>query len=213
MDHTRPGARGRHEPGGSGRTLCGAKAEYAGGWRCSNGSARKRAMSWAWDLSLTTAPHLARPAVFEASASSDDAVPVLAPPFWSLQKSSSLPWERRPSALGPLWGCRAKPADVSGGQRNATKRIIVLQNGPVILEEVKPLGVHAAIEAGPFRTEFLVRSGKLGAKELPEYRGTVGRSHTCLQTQSGKQPGDPPKAVNGIWESITLGVNLPKGSK
>ena len=67
--------------------------------------------------------------------------------------------------------------------------------------EMKPLGVHVtAIEPGPFRTDFLGRSGKLGAKELPEYRETAGKSRTYLQTQSGKQPGDPQKAVDAILQ-------------
>jgi short-subunit dehydrogenase len=36
--------------------------------------------------------------------------------------------------------------------------------------EMKPLGVNVTvIEPGPFRTDFLGRSGKLAAKELPEY--------------------------------------------
>jgi NAD(P)-dependent dehydrogenase (short-subunit alcohol dehydrogenase family) len=67
--------------------------------------------------------------------------------------------------------------------------------------EMKPLGVHVtAIEPGPFRTDFLGRSGKLAAKDLPEYRETAGKSRTYLQTQSGKQPGDPQKAVDAILQ-------------
>ena len=67
--------------------------------------------------------------------------------------------------------------------------------------EMKPLGVHVtAVEPGPFRTDFLGRSGKLAAKELPEYRETAGKARTYLQTQSGKQPGDPQKAVDAILQ-------------
>jgi NAD(P)-dependent dehydrogenase (short-subunit alcohol dehydrogenase family) len=65
--------------------------------------------------------------------------------------------------------------------------------------EMKPLGVYVtAIEPGPFRTDFLGRSGKLAAKELPEYLETAGKARTYLQTQSGKQPGDPQRAVDAI---------------
>jgi len=65
--------------------------------------------------------------------------------------------------------------------------------------EMKPLGVHVTIvEPGPFRTDFLGRSGKLAAKELPEYKDTAGKARDYLQSQSGKQPGDPQKAVEAI---------------
>jgi NAD(P)-dependent dehydrogenase (short-subunit alcohol dehydrogenase family) len=65
--------------------------------------------------------------------------------------------------------------------------------------ELKPLGVHVTvIEPGPFRTDFLGRSGKLAAKELPEYAETAGKAREYLKSQSGKQPGDPQKAVEAI---------------
>jgi NAD(P)-dependent dehydrogenase (short-subunit alcohol dehydrogenase family) len=65
--------------------------------------------------------------------------------------------------------------------------------------EMKPLGVHVTvIEPGPFRTDFLGRSGKLAAKELPEYVETAGKARDYLRTQAGKQPGDPQKAVEAI---------------
>jgi NAD(P)-dependent dehydrogenase (short-subunit alcohol dehydrogenase family) len=65
--------------------------------------------------------------------------------------------------------------------------------------EMKPLGVHVTvIEPGPFRTDFLGRSGKLAAKELPEYAQTAGKSREYFRAQAGKQPGDPQKAVEAI---------------
>ena len=65
--------------------------------------------------------------------------------------------------------------------------------------ETKPLGVHVTvIEPGPFRTDFLGRSGKLAEKEFPEYKDTAGRARDYLRTQAGKQPGDPQKAVEAI---------------
>jgi NAD(P)-dependent dehydrogenase (short-subunit alcohol dehydrogenase family) len=65
--------------------------------------------------------------------------------------------------------------------------------------EMKPLGVHVTvIEPGPFRTDFLGRSGKLAAKELLEYAETAGKARDYLRTQAGKQPGDPQKAVEAI---------------
>jgi len=65
--------------------------------------------------------------------------------------------------------------------------------------EMRPLGVHVTIiEPGPFRTDFLGRSGKLAQKELPEYVETAGKAREYLKTQSGKQPGDPQRAVEAI---------------
>lgn len=72
--------------------------------------------------------------------------------------------------------------------------------------EMKPLGVHVTvIEPGPFRTDFLGRSGKLAERELPEYIETAGKARDYLRTQSGKQPGDPQKAV----ESLITVVDSP----
>jgi NAD(P)-dependent dehydrogenase (short-subunit alcohol dehydrogenase family) len=65
--------------------------------------------------------------------------------------------------------------------------------------EMKPLGVRVTIvEPGPFRTEFLGRSGKLAAVELPDYEQTAGKAREYLRTQSGKQPGDPQRAIEAI---------------
>jgi len=65
--------------------------------------------------------------------------------------------------------------------------------------EMKPLGVRVTvIEPGPFRTDFLGRSGKLAVREMPEYAATAGKAREYLRTQAGKQPGDPQKAVEAI---------------
>lgn len=69
--------------------------------------------------------------------------------------------------------------------------------------EMKPLGVHVTvIEPGPFRTDFLGRSGKLAKKEFSEYAETAGKAREYLQTQSGKQPGDPQKAVEAVVAAV-----------
>jgi NAD(P)-dependent dehydrogenase (short-subunit alcohol dehydrogenase family) len=65
--------------------------------------------------------------------------------------------------------------------------------------EMKPLGVHVTvIEPGPFRTDFLGRSGKVAQKEIPEYAQTAGKAREYMTTNAGKQPGDPQKAVEAI---------------
>jgi NAD(P)-dependent dehydrogenase (short-subunit alcohol dehydrogenase family) len=69
--------------------------------------------------------------------------------------------------------------------------------------EMKPLGVHVTvIEPGPFRTDFLGRSGKLAEKEIPTYNETAGKAREYLQSQSGKQPGDPQRAIEAMIQVV-----------
>jgi NAD(P)-dependent dehydrogenase (short-subunit alcohol dehydrogenase family) len=76
-----------------------------------------------------------------------------------------------------------------------------------LADEMKPLGVRVTlVEPGPFRTDFLGRSGKLAKRELIEYAATAGKAREYLKTQSGRQPGDPQKAV----EAIITTANSPR---
>ncbi len=96
------------------------------------------------------------------------------------------------SSIGGLIG------SAGWGYYNATK--FALEGfSEALAAEMKPLGVHVTvIEPGPFRTDFLGRSGKLAQLELPEYATTAGKAREYLRTQSGKQPGDPQKAVEAV---------------
>jgi len=92
------------------------------------------------------------------------------------------------------------------GFYNATK-FAVEGFSEALAEGVKPLGVHVTVvELGPFRTDFLGRSSKLARRQLPDYATTAGKAREYLKTQSGKQPGDPQKAV----EAIITAANSPK---
>lgn len=96
------------------------------------------------------------------------------------------------SSIGGLIG------SAGWGYYNTTK-FAVEGFSEALAAELKPLGVHVTvIEPGPFRTDFLGRSGKLAQRELPEYIATAGKAREYLQTQSGKQPGDPQKAVETV---------------
>jgi len=96
------------------------------------------------------------------------------------------------SSIGGLIG------SAGWGFYNATK-FAVEGFSEALAEEVKPLGVHVTVvEPGPFRTDFLGRSGKLARRQLPDYAATAGKAREYLKTQSGKQPGDPQKAVQAI---------------
>jgi NAD(P)-dependent dehydrogenase (short-subunit alcohol dehydrogenase family) len=65
--------------------------------------------------------------------------------------------------------------------------------------EVAPLGIHVtAIEPGPFRTDFLGRSGVEAAKRIPDYDATAGNGRRYMSDQNGKQAGDPVRAVHAM---------------
>ncbi len=90
----------------------------------------------------------------------------------------------------------------------STTKFAVEGFSEALAEEMKPLGVHVTIiEPGPFRTEFLGRSGKVAAQEIPDYRETPAKkAREYFASQSGKQVGDPQKAV----EAVVDVVNAPE---
>ena len=84
------------------------------------------------------------------------------------------------------------------GYYNATK-FAVEGLSDALYEELKPLGVHVTvIEPGPFRTDFLGRSGVEAYHQIPDYAETAGKTREYFHTQPGKQAGDPQKAVEAM---------------
>jgi NAD(P)-dependent dehydrogenase (short-subunit alcohol dehydrogenase family) len=84
------------------------------------------------------------------------------------------------------------------GYYNATK-FAVEGFSEALAGELAPLGVHVTIiEPGPFRTDFLGRSGVEAANRIADYDETVGKTHEYFNTQAGKQRGDPHKAVKAM---------------
>jgi short-subunit dehydrogenase len=70
--------------------------------------------------------------------------------------------------------------------------------------EMEPLGVHVTIvEPGPFRTDFLGRSGVEAKQVIADYAQTAGKTREYFKTQAGKQAGDPQKAVEAIVEAVS----------
>lgn len=75
--------------------------------------------------------------------------------------------------------------------------------------ELAPLGVHVTIiEPGPFRTDFLGRSGVEAANRISDYDETVGKTREYFNSQAGKQRGDPQKAVEAMME-VAASPNPP----
>jgi NAD(P)-dependent dehydrogenase (short-subunit alcohol dehydrogenase family) len=65
-----------------------------------------------------------------------------------------------------------------------------------LAQEVAPLGIKVTIiEPGPFRTEFLGRSGVPAKRHIAGYEKSSGKMRAYFDTQNGKQPGDPEKAA------------------
>jgi len=72
-----------------------------------------------------------------------------------------------------------------------------------LAQELKPLGIHVTIvEPGPFRTDFLGRSGVQAAKHIADYEPTSGKMRQYFSDQDGKQKGDPHKAAAAIQAAV-----------
>jgi NAD(P)-dependent dehydrogenase (short-subunit alcohol dehydrogenase family) len=72
-----------------------------------------------------------------------------------------------------------------------------------LAQEVAPLGIKLTIiEPGPFRTDFLGRSGFAAVKKIEDYESTAGNARRYQKEQDGKQPGDPLKAVHAMMQVV-----------
>ncbi|SNT20653.1 Short-chain dehydrogenase [Granulicella rosea] len=88
------------------------------------------------------------------------------------------------------------------GYYNASKFAV---NGfsEALAAELAPLGIHVTIvEPGPFRTEFLGRSGQEAKLRIADYDPTAGKTREYMADQNGKQKGDPVKAVDAIIAAV-----------
>lgn len=75
--------------------------------------------------------------------------------------------------------------------------------------EMSPLNIHVTIvEPGPFRTEWAGASSVTAANQIADYEGTAGKIIGYVQSNSGRQAGDPAKAAQAIIRAVN-NVNPP----
>ena len=95
------------------------------------------------------------------------------------------------------------------GYYNASK-FAVEGFSEALAAEVAPLGIHVTIvEPGPFRTDFLGRSGVEAHQRIADYDQTAGKTRQYFHEQAGKQAGDPAKAAAAIITAVEA-ENPPK---
>lgn len=101
------------------------------------------------------------------------------------------------------------------GYYNATKFAVVGLSG-ALKEEVEPLGIRViCVEPSGFRTDWAGRSANESSHAIADYHATAGAKCEQLRTFSGKQPGDPVRAVKAIIaavESANPPHHLPLGN-
>jgi NAD(P)-dependent dehydrogenase (short-subunit alcohol dehydrogenase family) len=88
------------------------------------------------------------------------------------------------------------------GYYNATK-FAVEGLSEALAAEVAPLGIRVTIiEPGPFRTDFLGRSGVVAKTRIADYDATAGNMRKYFAENDGKQKGDPLRAVHAMMQVV-----------
>ena len=110
--------------------------------------------------------------------------------------------QRRSGAIINLSSIGGLIGSPGWGYYNATK-FAVEGLSEALYAELAPMGVHVmVVEPGPFRTDFLGRSGQEASRRISDYEDTVGKTREYFKTQAGKQAGDPQRAVEAMVEAI-----------
>jgi NAD(P)-dependent dehydrogenase (short-subunit alcohol dehydrogenase family) len=101
--------------------------------------------------------------------------------------------------LSSLAGLRGMPAL---GQYNATK-FAVEGLSEALRREVEPLGIQVmVVNPSGFRTDWAGRSANESEHPIEHYQETAGKVRLAVRASSGKQPGDPVRAVQAIVEAV-----------
>jgi NAD(P)-dependent dehydrogenase (short-subunit alcohol dehydrogenase family) len=101
--------------------------------------------------------------------------------------------------ISSLAGLRSAP---SLGFYNATKFAVEGLSG-ALLQEVEPLGIKVmVVEPSGFRTDWAGRSANESKKQIADYAKTAGKVRREIRADSGKQPGDPVRAVQALIAAV-----------
>jgi NAD(P)-dependent dehydrogenase (short-subunit alcohol dehydrogenase family) len=101
--------------------------------------------------------------------------------------------------LSSLAGLRGFPAL---GYYNATKFAVEGLSG-ALRKEVGPLGIKVMlVEPSGFRTDWAGRSANESQTIIADYTKTAGQARHHLRESSGKQPGDPVRAIEAIVQAV-----------
>jgi NADP-dependent 3-hydroxy acid dehydrogenase YdfG len=101
--------------------------------------------------------------------------------------------------LSSIGGLVASPGM---GYYNATK-FAVEGISEALAGELAPLGIRVTIiEPGPFRTDFLGRSGVVAKTRIADYDSTAGNMRKYFAENDGKQRGDPLRAVQAMIQIV-----------
>jgi len=88
------------------------------------------------------------------------------------------------------------------GYYNATK-FAVEGLSAALWQEVEPLGIKVmVVEPSGFRTDFAGRSAKESRHQIADYLPTAGAQRSQVRANSGKQSGDPVRAVQAIVKAV-----------
>jgi hypothetical protein len=68
---------------------------------------------------------------------------------------------------------------------------------------VGPLGIKVTnIEPSGFRTDWAGRSSAVAQTNIDDYQATVGQNLSGIQGYSGRQPGDPVRAAQAMYDVV-----------
>jgi NAD(P)-dependent dehydrogenase (short-subunit alcohol dehydrogenase family) len=88
------------------------------------------------------------------------------------------------------------------GYYNATK-YAVEGLSEALWQEVEPLGIKVMlVEPSGFRTDWAGRSANESKHQIDDYAKTAGQVRKHIRSISGKQSGDPVRAVNAIVQAV-----------
>ena len=87
--------------------------------------------------------------------------------------------------------------------------------GESLAQQVAPLGIRVTnVEPSGFRTDWAGRSATYTEPQIADYKETAGKNLAGIQGYSGKQPGDPERAAQAMFDLTRIDnppVHLPLG--